>query len=327
MKKLVSAALVLLACSTLAFAAGGQQGGGGNAGKKRVLYIARAQADLFAAWLANSVKKESAKYPNFTVDVQDASADDAKQISLIENGITNKYDLIIVQPNDNEAIKPAIRQVIAAKIPVILTNPRIPEDEFLKTVNSVDANPYEQGAVVARYALNQVPQNAKVVVLRGPDGNMHSIERRRAWAQEFFAKRPDVTIVAENSGHWNKDEGMRFMEDWVQANPQIDAVISMNDNMAMGALEAVKGNAKFDKLLAYGVDGDAGAALLIKEGKLTATSFQNADSLAAKIAELTNNILSGRVTGVVNTDIDCPRYDISNVDELIAVHKSTGALK
>ena len=326
MKKLVSAALVLLACSTLAFATG-QQGGGGNTGKQRVLYIARAQADLFAAWLANSVKKESAKYPNFTVDVQDASADDAKQISLIENGITNKYDLIIVQPNDNEAIKPAIRQVIAAKIPVILTNPRISEDEFLKTVNSVDANPYEQGAVVARYALNQVPRDAKVVVLRGPDGNMHSIERRRAWAQEFFAQRPDVTIVAENSGHWNKDEGMRFMEDWVQANPQIDAVISMNDNMAMGALEAVKGNAKFDRLLAYGVDGDAGAALLIKEGKLTATSFQNADSLAAKIAELANNILSGRVTGIVNSDIDCTRYDISNVDELIAVHKSNGALK
>jgi inositol transport system substrate-binding protein len=326
MKKVVSAVLVLLACSSLAFAGGGQQSGG-DSGQKRVLYVARAQADLFAAWLANSVTKESAKYPNFTVTVQDASADDAKQISLIENGITNKYDLIIVQPNDSEAIKPVIRQVVAAKIPVILTNPRIPEDEFLKLVNSVDANPYEQGAVVARSALTQVPQNAKVVVLRGPDGNMHSIQRREAWKQEFFAKRPDVTIVAENSGHWNKDEGMRFMEDWVQAYPQIDAVISMNDNMAMGALEAVKGNAKFDTLLAYGVDGDAGAALLIKEGKLTATSFQNADSLAAKITELANDILSGKVTSIVNTDIDCPMYDKNNVDELIAVHKSTGALK
>ena len=322
MKKLVSVVLVLLACSSLAFA-----GGGKESGQKRVLYVARAQADLFAAWLANSVAKEAAKYPNFTVTVQDASADDAKQISLIENGITNKYDLIVVQPNDSEAIKPVIRQAAAAKIPVILTNPRIPDDEFLKLVNSVDANPYEQGAVVARFALNQVPQNAKVVVLRGPDGNMHSVERRKAWAEEFFAKRPDVTIVAENSGHWNKDEGMRYMEDWVQANPQIDAVISMNDNMAMGALEAVKGNPKFAKLLAYGVDGDAGAALLIKEGTLTATSFQNADSLAEKIAAMANDILTGKQTGIVNTDIDCPRYDKDNVDELIAVHKSTGALK
>ncbi|GHV78942.1 hypothetical protein AGMMS49944_07330 [Spirochaetia bacterium] len=142
--------------------------------------------------------------------------------------------------------------------------------------------------------------------------------RCRAWAEEFFAKRPDVTIVAENSGHWNKDEGMRYMEDWVQAYPQIDAVISMNDNMAMGALEAVKGNAKFAKLLAYGVDGDAGAALLIKEGTLTATSFQNADSLAEKITAMANDILTGKQTTIVNTDIDCPRYDKDNVDELIA---------
>jgi inositol transport system substrate-binding protein len=120
---------------------------------------------------------------------------------------------------------------------------------------------------------------------------------------------------------------MRYMEDWVQAYPQIDAVISMNDNMAMGALEAVKGNPKFAKLLAYGVDGDAGAALLIKEGTLTATSFQNADSLAEKIAAMANDILTGKQTTIVNTDIDCPRYDKDNVDELIAVHKSTGALK
>ena len=326
MKKLLSAIAVLfLVGSFQVFAGGGQQGGA--SGKKRIAYIARGQADLFPAWLANSVKKEIAKYPNLTVDILDGSSDDAKQIGLIENAITNKYDLIVIQPNDSEAEKPAIRQVVAAKIPVILTNPRIPDDEFLKTVHSVDANPYEQGAVVARAALTQVPQDAKVVVLRGPDGNMHSVERRRAWEQEFFAKRPDVTIVAENTGHWNKDEGMRFMEDWVQANPQIDAIISMNDNMAMGALEAVKGNPKFANLLAYGVDGDAGAALLIKEGTLTATSFQNADSLAVKIVELANDILTGKVTSIVNTDIDCPMYDKNNVDELIAVHKSTGALK
>ena len=323
MKKFITVAMVLvLAVSQAAFA-----GGGKESGTKRVVYIARAQADLFAAWLANSVKEEAKKYPNLRVDVVDGQADDAKQNALIENAITNKYDLIILQPNDSEAQKPYIRQAAAAKIPVIITNPRIPDDAIMAITNSVDADPYEQGAVVARYALNLIPQNAKVVVLRGPDGNLHSIERRRSWKQEFFDKRPDVSIVAEQSGHWNKDEGMRYMEDWVQANPQIDAVVSMNDNMAMGALEAVKGNAKFSKLLAFGVDGDAAAALLIQEGSMTATAFQNADELAKKNMELANDILSGKVTRIVNTDIVCPLYNKDNVGELIAVHKKTGALK
>jgi inositol transport system substrate-binding protein len=322
MKKLLIAGLIILMVCSLAFAGGGQQ-----SGQKRVVYIARAQADLFAAWLANSIKAEAAKYPNLKVDILDGQADDAKQNNLIETAIANKADLIILQPNDSEAQKPSILKAVNAKIPIILTNPRVPDEAIMKVANSVDADPYEQGAVVARLALTQIPQNAKVVVLRGPDGNLHSVERRRAWQQEFFAKRPDVAIVGEQSGHWNKDEGMRYMEDWVQANPQIDAVCSMNDNMAMGALEAVKGNAKFSKLLVYGVDGDAAAALLIEEGSFTATSFQNADELAKQNMKLANDIITGAVTSIVNTDIVCPLYTKDNVAELIAVHKKTGSIK
>ncbi|MDR3171935.1 MAG: sugar ABC transporter substrate-binding protein [Treponema sp.] len=328
MKKLMAAALVLTMVCSVAFAGGGKKDGEqSSSGQKRVVYIARAQADLFAAWLANSIKSEAGKYPNLKVDVVDGQADDAKQNAAIENAITNKYDLIILQPNDSEAQKPYIRKVVEAKIPIILTNPRVPDAAIQAITNSVDADPYEQAAVVARLALSQIPQDAKVVVLRGPDGNMHSVERRRAWQQEFFDQRSDVTIVGEQSGHWNKDEGMRYMEDWAQANPQIDAVVSMNDNMAMGALEAIKGNPNFSNLLVYGVDGDAAAALLIQEGSFTATAFQNAGELAKKNMELANQILTGTVSAVVNTDIVCPLYTKDNVAELIAIHKSTGAIK
>ncbi|MDR2742671.1 MAG: sugar ABC transporter substrate-binding protein [Treponema sp.] len=323
MKKILLAVLVLVMVSSMVFANASKD----SSGTKRVVYIARAQADLFAAWLANSIKEEAKKYPNLRVDVVDGQADDAKQNAAIENAITNKYDLIILQPNDSEAQKPYILKAVAAKIPVILTNPRVPDPAIMAVTNSVDADPYEQGAVVARLALTQIPQGAKVVVLRGPDGNLYSVERRRSWEQEFFVKRPDVTIVGKQSGHWNKDEGMRYMEDWVQANPQIDAVVSMNDNMAIGALEAVKGNAKFNSLLVYGVDGDAAAALLIEESRMTGTAFQNADELARKNMELANQILSGTASDVVNTDIVCPLYTKDNVAELIAVHKKTGALK
>ena len=114
-----------------------------------------------------------------------------------------------------------------------------------------------------------VPQNAKVVVLNGPPGNLHADTRRLAWQKEFFDKRADVKIVGEQIAHWNKEEAMRYMEDWVQANPQIDAIISMNDNMAAGALEVVKDDPRFKNLLAYGVDGTAEAMLLIQSGRMT----------------------------------------------------------
>jgi inositol transport system substrate-binding protein len=321
MKKVLAVVSILLTVCLLSCQ---KKDGQTRDGQKRVAYIARAQGDSFAAWLANSIKEEAKKYPALTVSVMDGQADDDKINGFIENCISNRFDLVILQPNNGEAQTPYIRKVVDAKIPIIITNPRVNGLESI--CHSVDADPYEQGAVNARLGLTQIPQNAKVVVINGPAGNLHSDSRRESWAKEFFAKRPDVQIVGEQIANWNKDEAMRYMEDWVQANDRIDAVISMNDNMAAGALEVVRGNPKYSNLLVYGVDGTAEAALLIQEGRMTSTSFQNAYELARTNMKLANDILTGTVTGLVNTDIDCPLITTENVETLIEAHKATGAL-
>ncbi|MCL2034397.1 MAG: sugar ABC transporter substrate-binding protein [Oscillospiraceae bacterium] len=288
----------------------------------RVAYIARAQADSFAAWLANAVREEADKYPNISVDIMDGEASDDKVNSLIENSITNRYDLIIVQPNNGEAQRPYVEQIIAAGIFAITTNARI---EGIAGGSSVDADPYMQAAVNAVAALEQVPENANVVVLNGPPGNFHADQRRLSWQTEFFEKRSDVTIVGEQIANWNKDEAMAFMEDWIQANDRIDAIISMNDNMAAGALEAVKDNPKFADILAYGVDGTAEAILLIQEGKMTSTCLQSAYDLAELLLETSNKLLTGQETEI-NTDIGNPLVTIDNVEQYIEMHKRAGAL-
>jgi inositol transport system substrate-binding protein len=325
MKKLLVPVLVLLTVCVLAFFGCQKKSGDQADGQKRVAYIARAQGDSFAAWLANSIRDEAKKYPYISVTVMDGQADNDKINSLVENCISNRYDLIILQCNDGVAQTPYIQKVIDANIPIILTNPRVTGLEPIS--NSVDADPYEQGAVNARYALDQIPRNAKVVVINGPAGNLHSNSRRESWAKEFFDKRSDVQIVGEQIANWNKDEAMRYMEDWVQTNDRIDAVIAMNDNMAAGAIEVIKNNPKYNNLLVYGVDGTAEAALLIQEGRMTSTSFQNAYELARENMELADKILTGQVTSLVNTDIDCPLITKDNVQQLIDAHKATGAIK
>ncbi|WHH56804.1 sugar ABC transporter substrate-binding protein [Petroclostridium sp. X23] len=289
----------------------------------KVAYIARAQSDSFAAWLANAVKEEANKYPNIKLDVFDGQANDDKQNSMIENAITNKYDLVIVQPNNGEAQRPYVEKVVKAGIFAITTNARI---SGIEGASSVDADPYEQAAVNARVALEQIPQNAQVVVLNGPSGNFHADERRKSWQAEFFDKRPDVKIVGEQIANWNKDEAMKYMEDWVQANDKIDAVISMNDNMAAGALEVVKDDPKYKNLLAYGVDGTAEAVLLIKEGRMTSTSMQSAFDLAEKILDTSNKLLTG-AEKQIDTDIGNPLVAKDNVDEFIEMLKKSGAIK
>ncbi len=289
----------------------------------KVAYIARAQADSFAAWLANAVMEEADKYDNITVDVFDGQASDDTENGLIENAITNKYDAIIIQPNNGEAQRPYAEKAVEAGIVTITTNARI---SGIEGASSVDADPYVQAKVNADLAVEQVPQNANVVVLLGPPGNFHADQRRASWEEEFFKKRPDVTIVGEEIANWNKDEAMNYMETWVQANDKIDAVIAMNDNMCAGALEVVKDDSKYDDILAYGVDGTAEACLLIQEGRMTSTSLQSAYDLAGALLDTANKLLTGEEEQI-DTDIDCPLITKDNVEQYIEMHKRAGAIQ
>ena len=316
MKKFLSLAIVLTLCLSLCSVA--------LADGYRVAYIARAQADSFAAWLANGVKEEADKYDDITVDVFDGQANDETENSLIENAITNKYDCIIIQPNNGEAQRPYAEQVVKAGIICITTNARI---EGIEGASSVDADPYEQAAVNARMALEVVPEGATAVILRGPAGNFHADERLKAWMAEFFDKRPDVKIVGDDYANWNKDEAMALMEDWVTANEQpIGLIASMNDNMCAGALEVIKDNPAYADVLSFGVDGTAEACLLIEEGRMTATCLQNAYELAGLLLDTAHKLLTGEETQI-DTDVGNPLYTIDNVAELREIHVKAGALQ
>lgn len=309
----------LAACSD---GGGGDSGGEGGDDGYRVAYIARAQVDSFAAWLANEMQAEAENYDDITLDVFDGQANDEIENTQIENAIANGYDAIIVQANNGEAQRPYIEQSVAAGIVTVTTNPRV---EDIEGSSSVDASPYDQGAGVAELAVEEIPENARVVVLNGPGGNFHSTERRNAWEQEFFAERPDVEIVAEDIANWNKDEALTLMEDWVLANGEIDAIISMNDNMAAGALEAVRGDAAYEDLLAYGVDGTPEATLLIDDGLMTATTLQNAQELAELNMSTVHDLLTG-AEETVNVDIGNPVITSDNVQEYIDLYTEAGLI-
>lgn len=316
MKKILGIALALVMGLSLS---------AGSIAKERtykIAYIARAQGDSFAAWLANAIKQEVENYPDLRVDVFDGESRNEVIAAHIENAVTNRYDLILLQPLDSEAQVAPAAAAMDAGVKVVTVNNRINDNN---RAPAVDADPVEQAAKNARLAVNQVPKNGNVVVLMGPAGNMHSDQRRVGWQQEFFKKRPDVKILDEQIANWNKDEAMRFMEDWIQTYPKIDAIIAMNDNMAAGALEATKA-AKIKNILAYGVDGTVEACLLIQAGEMTSTTLQSAYELADKSIKLCHDILTGKKQHDV-VMVDCPLITKDNAKNFLEIHKRAGNLK
>lgn len=288
----------------------------------RVAYVARAQSDSFAAWLANEMKEAADQYDDIELEIFDGQADDEKENAAIENAIVNGFDAIIVQPNNGEAQRPYVEQIVDAGIVAITTNARI---DNIEGASSVDADPYVQAKVNAEAAIEQVPQNGRVVVLKGPSGNFHADQRLKAWDEVFFAARPDVKIVGKDFANWNKDEAMQLMEDWVTSQGEIDAIISMNDNMAAGALEVVKDNPDYENILSYGVDGTAEACLLIEQGVMTSTCLQSAIDLAELNMETVHKLLTGEETQI-DTDIDAPLITKDNASEYVEIYRERGLI-
>ncbi|QHI72984.1 sugar ABC transporter substrate-binding protein [Aminipila terrae] len=323
-KKILSLLLVLtLVFATFAACGKAESKSDDKEGKTyKVAYIARAQSDSFAAWLANEMKAAAKEYKDIDLEVFDGQADDEKENAAIENAISNGFDAIIVQPNNGEAQRPYVEQVVDAGIIAITTNARI---DGIKGASSVDADPYLQAKVNAEQAIKQVPQNGRVVVLKGPSGNFHADERLKAWKEVFFKARPDVKIVGEDFANWNKDEAMQLMEDWVTSQGKIDAIISMNDNMAAGALEVVKDNPDYKNILSYGVDGTAEACLLIEQGKMTSTCLQSAIDLAKLNMETVHKLLTGEEKQI-DTNIEEVLITKDNASQYVKMYRERGLI-
>ena len=352
MKAKKLAAMVLSAAMAVSLAACGSSPGtsgdaSGSSGTdasgdaKRVCFVARASADTFAAWLTSELKKAAADYGDIDLTCVSGEADDNTENGLLEDCITKNYDLVIVQSNNNAAQAPYVKNLVDAGIPVITTNPTTHQsdldgsdnDSVMEGTGTVDADPMEQAKVGASRAVDEIPENANVVILRGPSGNYHAEKRREAWDTYFFKERPDVTILYEDYANWNSDEALTLMESWVQSGKHIDAIISMNDNMAAGAIEAIRKNTDYvsadgkANFLAYGVYGTAQGCLLIKEGLLTCTALQSAADLAKKNMEYADKVLKGEVKITdVNDYVDAPEINAENVEEYIQMYVENGEI-
>ena len=307
----------------------------------RVCFVARASADTFAAWLTSEMKAAAEGYDNIELTCVSGEADDNTENGLLEDCITKEYDLVIVQSNNNAAQAPYVQKLTDAGIPVITTNPTTHQDDLdgsgdnsvLAGTGTVDADPVAQAQVGAERAVKEVPENANVVVLRGPSGNFHAEKRREAWDTYFFSQRDDVNILYEDYANWNSDEALTLMEAWIQSGTHVDAIISMNDNMAAGAIEAIRQNPDYvnadgtTNFLAYGVDGTAQGCLLIKEGMLTCTALQSASDLAKKNMEYASKVLNGELAITdVNDYVDAPEINADNVDEYIQIYVDNGEI-
>lgn len=180
--------------------------------------------------------------------------------------IVQKYDAIIFIPIDLKGAAGAVARAHAAGIPVIGSNGRVESPLLTSYIGSDDIVAGEMEAVSV---FERMGGKGNVVVLEGPIGQSGQVERRKG-IEKALAKYPDIKVLEWKTANWSRAEGIALMENWLTAYPgKINGIIGENDEMALGALLAVKmAGLKVADFPTAGIDGVADAITAVENNEM-----------------------------------------------------------
>ena len=217
--------------------------------------------------------------------VVDAGDDVTKQVSDIEDLLSKNISVLIINPVDSDAVAGVVQDAKDAGVKVIAVD---------RVVNGVEvdctiASDNVMGAEMAtQYIVDTLGEGIKVAELQGVPGASAAIDRGEGFHNVADAK---LEVVASQTANFDRTEGMSVMENMLQANPDIQAVFAANDEMALGAVEAISGAGK--EIMVVGFDATDDAVAAIKEGKMAATVAQQPFKIGESSVEVAAKLIAG----------------------------------
>jgi len=235
--------------------------------------------DNFLTVLRNSMADYAKTLPGVSVQIEDAKDDVSKQLSQVQNFIANGMDAIIVNPVDTSATAAITKAAADAGVPLVYVN-REPADvdKLGPKAAFVASNEAESGTLETKQICKVLGGKGNILVIEGQLSNQAAVQRTKD-IHEVIAT-PDcsgIKIIAEQTAEWDRTKGQNLMTNWLSKGMQFDAVVSNNDEMAIGAIQAMKAaGVDTKKAVVGGVDATQDALASMKAGDLKVTVFQDA---------------------------------------------------
>lgn len=221
--------------------------------------------------------------------IVDAERSALKQMEQVESFIAQQVDAIIMNPCEVEASSPAVSRAIAAGIPIINVN----SETNIAPNAFVGSNDTESARIAMNYIIERLNGKGKLVMIHGFMGQAAQIQREQG-AKELLKSYPEIELIAEQTGDWDRSKSMDLMQNWIQSyGDQIDAVFAHNDEMGMGAVKALENAGMKDKVIVVSIDAIKDALQSVSNGALDATVFQNAEKQGATAVETAIKLAKG----------------------------------
>jgi erythritol transport system substrate-binding protein len=207
----------------------------------------------------------------YTAAVGAHKGDTNTESNLIDTAITNKSVAIILDPANADGSVGAVKKAVAAGIPVILVNAEINQEGLAKA--QLVSNNAQGAALGAQQWVEAVGDKGNYAELFGAPSDNNAATRSNGY-ETVLSQYPDLKKVAKEVANWDRTQGHNKMQSMLQANPDIIGVISGNDEMALGAIAALKEAGKLANIKVGGFDGSPDAVAAIKAGELQYTVLQ-----------------------------------------------------
>lgn len=280
MKKLLSILLLGAFMFVLAGCGGGGEKPKEEAGKpaeeKKELVVGFSQMEMNNPWRIAESKsiQDEAKKRGIKLVYTDAQGSTAKQVSDVESMVAQKVDYIVLAPREFDGLAPALEAAKKANIPVILVDRKAKGEPGVDYVTFIGSNFVEEGQRAAEWLAKTMNNKGNVVELTGTSGSSVAMDRQKGFVDTLKAKAPDMKIIASQNGEFARANGQKVMENMLQAHgDKINAVYAHNDEMAIGAINAIKAAGKVPgkDIIVVSIDGTKDALNAIIAGEMGAT--------------------------------------------------------
>ncbi len=235
--------------------------------------------DNFLTVLRNSMAEYAKTQPGVTLQIEDAKDDVSKQLSQVQNFIANGVNAIIVNPVDTSATAAITKAAADAGVPLVYVNREpIDVDKLGPKAAFVASNEADLGTLEAKQICKLLGGKGNILVMEGVLSNQSAVQRTKDVHEVISA--PDCSgmkIVAEQTANYDRTQAQNLMTNWLSKGLKFDAVVSNNDEMAIGALQAMKSAGMDTKsAIVGGIDATQDALASMKSGDLKVTVFQDA---------------------------------------------------
>lgn len=256
-------------------------------GRKITIGVSMLGLNEFPSTIAKKMEQEAAE-KGANIIIHDGKDSVEKQISDVEALIAKNVDAIILNPVDADKSIICVDLAEKAGIPILGVNAVVSSDKLLTYVGS---NDLEAGEIEMKFIAEKLKGEGNIVVMDGVTGQSTQIQRSQG-ILNILRGYPHINILEEESGNWFRDEGYKLMKKWYEKyGNKIHAVVSQNDEMALGAIRYFEEMGLLGSIPIIGIDAIPDAVQAVQAGKLDATVFQDAEGQGKLAVDLAIKII------------------------------------